>query len=364
MRYLHSLTLLLMVGACGVLPADRNSEVATHLGAIGNKEMRKRFNDYQAKSEHCPPPSHPNERRVLVTGFGLFSYPPINPQREPFNLSGVLAATAVEANVGDGFLDHFAAERLASQSHLRNQDRGARLRVGHWRAEYDTPVTVCSLVLTVQWDLAAAIILAEAQRFVPESILMMGLGGRQSTVVLETGALNRASVSAGFDEQGRLDGSNFPEIQDGELFPAILPSRLDPPDSVSLTWNAHKAAQLLNHAIAVESLEWVDGFSVATGASSQNDYICNNVAYLVRVGAMGQRLELANGAVQFDRALTHEIRTPETPMVVTYSRDFLNAPPTVGFMHVPLRGQDDRSSIQRWQKMLRSAELIPASAQN
>lgn len=225
-----------------------------------------RFKDYQKNHAEKGCQAKGNGKRVLLSGFGLFS-------GAPYNISGATVASMASETFWPSEVDLENLPKLKSRQaqsgKLTAKDFGVKIENRSLilnGQNYD----VCFLVLDVQWDLASAIILDQAAKFQPQLILMSGRGG--SSVSLEAGALNTATLYAGFDSEGNSVESNRP-MTNGEAVLSNYPVGAE----LVLTWKT----SLVESAIkkGVKKL----GYRVETQTKGRadNDYICNNVSFVL-----------------------------------------------------------------------------------
>ena len=185
--------------------ACRNSESShldTNLGPTGNAEVRHKFQSYHSK----PDVAHCNDSgegaRVMFAGYSLF-------QSFKYNISGAVVRSMASPRYWpeEVDLDRFDPpysgvyrDRLGDLSILAPEDFGG-LASQRTLGIDGKKVTVCFLLLEVVWDQAASILLEEARRFKPDSIIMTGGGVTNTTNVaqFEGGALNRAMDLTGYD---------------------------------------------------------------------------------------------------------------------------------------------------------------------
>jgi hypothetical protein len=188
---------------------------------------------------------------------------------------------------------------------------------------------VCFLLLDVQWDLAAAILVTEMERFQPQLVIMTGSGGTDA--ILEGGANNYSLWINGFTSKGKFDDENQPAnvvVNDREVHD-VLPAK-DPgvQSTIAMTWNNQK----LKTAIQKQVLQL--GFSLLAPAQARQDnqYICNNVSFVVAHAVKGVHLNLAGGEI----SLQPSIRSH----------------PQVGFFHFPSTSLKTADSVFGWAQIL------------
>lgn len=154
-------------------------------------------------------------------------------------------------------------------------------------------VDVCAMILPVFWDLAAILVLKEAQAFNPDLVLMNGIAGSAQPLWLELGSVNKAMSAR--------DGSNLlAPLEGSPLIPKA--SSTDQLRGLRMSWDAVKEAA--EGAIEAEASS-VDAQGapfkdILTGAKfagfprPSNTYLCNNVAYTVNylMGYPGRSVKL------------------------------------------------------------------------
>jgi pyrrolidone-carboxylate peptidase len=283
-----------LLAGCG---APSQGRIQTNLGDAGNQRVAQRFQAYQesrqsGKVAGCH--SGGKGERVLITGFGPF-------QSVKNNISGALAEFLAHPDFWPPITNGetiFSPPR-SSEFLFRLPPSGIRA-IQREIIFKNKPITLCSLALSVEWDLAAAAIVFETKHFSPDTVLMMGRGGHAFAVSLEAAAVNNASALTGFDTSGNpLGNANTPTENH------VLPPSTGAKPEVRLNWNTHSiAAHSKNMLAKVNTALQHQGenafrFIPQSGPSTGNTYICNNVAYVVQNALNGLPIELANGNVSF-----------------------------------------------------------------
>src|SRR5262245_49399126 len=87
---------------------DQGSEVKTQLGESGNRLVAKRYKEFNQAGRHCQAPTTGN-KRVLVTGFGLFT-------GVEFNISGVVVSTFADEGMTSAEVSSVASMPSAMRS--------------------------------------------------------------------------------------------------------------------------------------------------------------------------------------------------------------------------------------------------------
>jgi pyrrolidone-carboxylate peptidase len=215
----------------------------------------------------CVPDPTSGRPRVLVTGFGRF-------MDNAENATGRMVSRVVPgleypltAQPAPGQVDDPAAQ--------------TRVKLGVASLPGVGEVDVCGMVLPVFWDLAAYLVLREAESFEPELVLMNGIAGARQPLWLELGSVNQAVALP--------DGS-------GVLVP-IEPGAplLDeaPPDEQArgllLSWQqVRTGGESRIAALAAETDgggtpfgDVVQGVRYAGYPRQSNTYLCNNTTYVV-----------------------------------------------------------------------------------
>jgi hypothetical protein len=142
-------------------------------------------------------------------------------------------------------------------------------------------VDVCAMVLPVFWDLASFLVLAEAQIFQPDVVLMNGIAGGSQPIWMELGSTNAAVALP--------DGSGILlPIESGTPLLAGLPEE-DRARGLLMSWDEVRAATELR--ISELSLEpgedgstfgeILQGVRYACFPRDSNTYLCNNTTFVV-----------------------------------------------------------------------------------
>ncbi len=222
---------------------------------------------YRAQCSAPNPEDEVFRPRVLVTGFGRFLE-----NRE--NATGRIVERLVPGLAypltdppAEGEIDEPAAQLSVTESRIELPGVGE--------------VDVCAIVLPVFWDLAAYLLLTEANTFQPDVVLMNGIAGGQQPIWMELGSTNAAVALP--------DGSGILlPIEDG----TPLLSDLDQQDQARgllMSWSeVRAAAESRIGELADEQDESgatfgsiLQGVRYAAYPRSSNTYLCNNTTFVV-----------------------------------------------------------------------------------
>jgi hypothetical protein len=203
--------------------------------------------------------------RVLVTGFGRF-----------LNIRENATGRIIER-----FLPGLVYPETEPPAPGEVDDPGAQTSVdsGVIALPRSGEVEVCAMVLPVFWDLAGALLLAEAESFAPDLIVMNGVANYTQPLWLELGAVNEAV--------GLEDGSGLLAALPDSPILTDIPDALDARPNL-LSWGEVRAAAERELAARSESLEGERSFGrVLTGVRyagfprGSNTYLCNDTTFLV-----------------------------------------------------------------------------------
>lgn len=284
---------------------ELTSFLDTDLGVSGNQYVARAYQRYAQSTQGCQ--SNDSRRKILVTGFGRW-------QGDTFNISGEVA------------------HALISPTPAPLPQNG--VWIGNATVEVDNqPFNVCSLYLSVTWDLAAAIIVNEMNRFQPERVILSGLGG--SSAILEGGALNHARGYEGYSEDGTLLQNNIPwcdgrPCSGAETQPILPPNQAGVEPEIRLTWDAQRLAELARPWILQARPDTL--IETPLAARPTNDYLCNNVAYVAAHAAKEVPISLAGGEIQL--------------------RPQFQTRPQVGFFHYPFQKETSSEIVHRWVQVI------------
>jgi pyrrolidone-carboxylate peptidase len=254
--------------------------LATDLGHSGNQRVAAAFEAYRQNSRGCQ--AQGSQKRVLVTGFGLF-------QDYKFNISGVIVESMSNPDFFPARIDTTWPTHVPKiepmPGRLSNSDNGGKAynRVLNLDGvNYD----FCFLLLDAQWDLAAGIAVHEISRFQPHMVLMTGAGGFEA--IFESGAINKTDRKAGYSAEGESLGSlNRPRST------WILP---DAPanDYQEMNWDTSFLAAAARPLIGAMRYQT----SVNSPGNASESYICNNLSYVVLRALRGHPVTLAGDQIK------------------------------------------------------------------
>ena len=292
--------LLAAVLALAAAPGSAQVPNKSDLGEQGNAYVADTFDAYRKLHPDGACRAAGTGRRVLVTGYNLFS-------GVPYNVSGTVVRSMADPAFWPQRVDLDApppAPLAPARSAILSPSEAGAAAFNRTLFIDGARYEACFLVLDVIWDLAGAIVISEESRFKPAVVIMTGRGGGEAS--FEAGALNRASPFPGYDADGKPLGSiNVPES------PWIV---ADEPDGAELpmTWNARALAAAAGPA--AQAL----GYSAQgqAGARPENTYLCNDVSFVALHASRNRPTSLAGGRLL--------LASPELP-----------APPAVGFLHFP-----------------------------
>lgn len=215
------------------------------LGKEGNKYGKSQFKKYQAKANHCQDPKD-GLPKILITGFGPF-------KKRGHNTSAIVLENFLGKEI-DLNKESYGGELFQTKKNINGQD-----------------VHLCFLKLEVFWDLSSAIIINEAQNFMPDLILMMGEGA-EGTIYIETSAKSTASMLRGFN----YAGEEVSELNTPQSF-SLLHNKSKANKYEQMTWDAE--------SIFNETISMMKGspenfiLKLAPKHRKKNIYICNAVSF-------------------------------------------------------------------------------------
>lgn len=318
-----ALVLFLWSTGC-IRRSQGGSETQTNLGENENARVARTFRAYRdARTTHrggCVQTG--SGRKVMVTGFGLFS-------GVEKNISGVVAEALSNATFLPSSVDTSAALKRSPGATVPlgrtdSGDHGAKV----WNRSVTIDgqsVSMCIILLEVIWYQAAAIIAYEANAFRPEVLIMSGYAGG-STLRFESGALNTAEHLSGYTNSGERQASNIPI--ETFVLPTSTPGLVSP---IFMTWNATGLAD------AVRPLVKLANGTLATLGAPETDpsniYICNNVSFVVLHALRGVPIHLAGGQIELAPTALHV---------------------KAGFLHYP-ESHLDALAVARWTRVVAKA---------
>jgi hypothetical protein len=278
----------------------------TDLRGNGNTYVLEQNRRFLESKTYCQAESE-DSFRVIIQGFSLFS-------KLSMNISGAV-------------VDTLAGLPLNSRSLLGSDQNGSRVKQMTIMIA-GKKVELCLVVSEVLWDLAAANLIAVANDFKPDFILLSGRGSNKA--VIETGGRNESGSLSGYFSDGTNSGPvNRPRSK--RIDPRYKSSKV-----IKATWNYESI--LKSTKPMIESL----GHQVKLGSEGrvENNYICNNIHYALLQSATEGNIELAGGL------LKPSLEQEEIP--------------AIGFFHYPsntLQG-DKEVELDKWSLVIK--EIIKA----
>ena len=343
-----------------------NSELKTDLGPAGNSKVVDQFKKYKSKTEHCD--SSGTGTRIMLTGFGLFSSPPRNSKNVAYNISGLISRFMSTPAVFSSVIDtstsvvanNFKNTQFAQYSHMPANAEGAKVSQRELTID-QKPVTVCFVLLDVIWDQAAAIILYESTLFKPERIIMSGLNaGEKQFGMFEAGAVNNATAFEGFKPSGTPNLDNIPIADTAGDSPVLPRGDHGIEQTITMTWDAKKLATFtapVADAIVRDKKTKVFNVRGEDAARPSNDYICNNVSFVILHAIKGAEINLAGGKLRFGPSQNSPapgsgIEFVEIPKAVA------DGIKSAGFFHYPDTATDAGQTMFDWSKVIAKAMII------
>jgi hypothetical protein len=336
MKFVSVANLFLAAATLCAACQQAQSDPQTNLGETGNTLVEKRFLDYVSSRENGMPGCHPagSGKRILLTGFGPF-------QETAKNISGSVASALGDTTFWPQIstLDSISTPPPPIPTNIGKVPSGGIQATQRELLYNGVLITLCSLVLSVEWDLSAAAIIYESQQFKPDTVLMMGRGAHSFAVSLEAAAVNEASALPGYSNTGvSLKAQNTPIAQ------YVLPPSSGAPSEIRLSWNTQNVAQ--KTTTALKQLNSVLGhvdesaFQVIpqTSPSPNNTYICNNVSFAVQ-----------SAFSMFPVALAGEKITLLLPEDLRKT--------ALGFFHFPTSANVESSHVWAWSHLILATAL-------
>jgi hypothetical protein len=292
--------------------------VQTDLGPRGNERVAAAFEAYKSGRQSCK--VQDTGRRILLTGFGVFS-------GADYNISGVVAGSFADAKFTPEKIDlhaPFSPAGAPDAGRVESGENGAHV-INRSLFIQGQRYEICFLKLDVLWDLAAAIIIHEANRFQPEMILMTGRGA--DVAELEGGAFNYAMPGMGYNSDGSLAEEVTP-VSSNPMGDEQIPILKNAPMRLAMSWDNKKLHTRIAPSIKKLGFETL----VHADARWENSYICNNVSYAVLAATRDLPITLAGDKV---------LLTPH-----------LDRNTVVGFFHFPAAASHRPASVAAWIQVL------------
>ena len=323
-RLLGGLYLLLSSVSSCKSPGDTASLPATDLSPAGNTRVATTFAAYQKKEGGCH--ARGEGRRVMVTGFGLFA-------GVSYNISGAVVSSFADAAFTPEKIDPTQVPGVhgtPASGILSDDEHGGRV-INRAMEIGGAPVDICFLTLDTLWDLAAAIIVYEADRFKPDMILMTGRGGYGAD--FEGGAYNYAAPEPGFNSDGSVAREVTPVVA-AQARARVSPIIPGAEWKLAMSWDGPRLYGRV--APMIRAL----GFTpeLHTDARDDNTYICNNVSFVVIAAARHEPIILAGGEIRMTTGW--------------------GAGAKVGFFHFPTGATAQADAVASWIQVL--AAMIDA----
>lgn len=281
-------------------------------GSPNNDEVARLFRAYEDSDKGCSPVN--NGRRVILTGFGLWSNASIN--YSGFVLDNLTSLEFWPAT------NHAPASQFPPNYRFKTgvlkKSEDVRIINRPFQLDSGQNISACIIITDVLWDFAGAIIANEMTRFQPDAVIMTGVS---SEAYLEAGALKIAEFVSGYYPDGTPDLNNIPDnrwILQNPSSPLTLP----------MTWDNRKLSRLIRPLLAKMGVR----LSVPEAARSNNYYICNNTSYLALAAAKNLPLYLAGDRI----AIKPEVHSN----------------PKVGFFHFPNVSSTDAKMLQSYAQVL------------
>lgn len=308
-RFVFCISMASFLHACGYRPEaviaisnEELSQTKTDLGYLGNSRAHRRFEEYTRSQTTGCNGSGTAKSRILISGFGPFN--------QSQNISGAVVRLLQNPKIWPKFAT-WTPERMNAPIFKPSDDPGAigaRAVQREVTFENET-MDICLVLTSVEWDLASAIVLHEANKFNPDFILMTGYGTHPTGMRIESGALNKASSISGYDSTGRyLAGVNTPESD------WIVSPSLGLPESINMTWDPQRIADGIRPKLKRLNLEMERSRSATeyfplpmTEADPLNNYICNNISYTIAASLRLATLPLAGNRLRLESKLNPNV---------------------------------------------------------
>lgn len=293
-----------------------NPAFSTDLGE-GNDAVARTFAAWKKTGPRLQPSDA--DRKVMITGFGLFS-------GIDYNISGVVVESLADVRFWPQTTKLEALETppasVIAAGKLTASDGGAKAWQRRLVIDGET-YEVGILLLDVLWDQAAAITLYEARAFQPDLIVMTGRGGAKA--VFEAGALNRAVSAPGFRADGAREETNLPKHVH-----VFDPEADGVETEIAMPWDNKRLAKLAKPI--VDSIGRGYEVFAPQAARKDNTYICNNISCAVLHGVKHDEVHLAGGKVKIEKLGLSDA--------------------TAGFFHYPAKATNAPKEVFAWARML------------
>jgi len=348
---------MISISACRT---SSSSDPKTELGPVGNAMVVSQFKKYKNKADHCD--STGSGTRIIFTGFGLFSSPPKNKQNVAYNISGLISRFMATTTTFPSIVntetttiaDSLSTTNFAAFSHMPADAYGAIITQREITID-QKQVTVCFILLDVIWDQAAAIILYESTLFKPERIIMGGLkAGEKVYGLFEAGAVNNATVLQGFNPDGSPNLNNIPVADTSNDFPILPRGDQGVEQTIAMTWDAKALATFVSPLVeSIPRNNQTKIFKVRgeDSARPSNDYICNNISFVILHALKGAVVNLAGGNLRFGPAQTRPAPTSDVEFI-EITKELRDSVTSAGFFHYPDTGTDEGRTVFGWSKVL------------
>jgi hypothetical protein len=322
------ISILLLLVSCNLKDRKRESEFKTDLGEEGNQKVRDRFETFKESGKGCTVPATvpadgKKRSRAIVTGFGLF-------QDAEYNISGTVVESMMDPSFWPDSVNLMHSPEVfiqnlpnAADGRLDSEDKGVEF-VTREITVNGRLLTVCFALVDVYWDLAAAIVIHEIEKFQPDMVFMTGRGAENP--IYEWGAINQAKQGPAFESDGSVADESTP-VDPTKNF-ILPPTTMGVEQKAPLLWDNKRLAEATKDEIA--KLGYTAEAPSTPGPT--NDYICNNISFAVVHAVKGVNVELAGGKIEL------KIAVPRIPKV--------------GFFHFPRTAKNEKGSVLRWARVL------------
>ncbi len=278
----------------------------TDLRENGNSYVLEQNRRFIESLESCTP-REDGSYRVIVQGFSLFS--------------------KLKMNISGAVVDTLAGLPLEERSLISPKHNGTRVTQKTIEIA-GKKIELCLVVSEVLWDLAAANLIAIANEFKPDFILLSGKGSTRA--VIETGGRNKSGSGSGYLGNGTNAGPlNRPRSR--RIDPRYKSSKV-----IKSSWHYEKILKASRPFI--EALD--HKVELGDEGRAENNYICNNIHYALLQSATEGNIELAGGLLR-PSMMQEEI-------------------PAIGFFHYPSNtlNSDPGTELSSWSLVIK--EIIKA----